>query len=699
MRRERAKTMTFEERHGRPFIGCDGEGTSRRGQHDYALFRIGDRELYAGGRRLTTPELLSFILEAPPPHEAILVGFAFEYDVSNILRDVRMQRDKPDVPSRMERILDRDKDFKNPWTWLSFDGWPEFGVSYLPRHYLKVCYGEKYEHTFPSGEKAIRRRSKPRSIRTIEDAFGFFQAPFLKAINNWDIGRQHWESIKKNKARRSSFRSITAAIRDYNRLECELLSQMMAALREATMDAGIVLDHWDGAGRIAVSMLKANGALKREALEKSLPPDLLKLAGDAYYGGRFEVTRVGKISEPVTECDINSAYPAALQDAPCHVHGRWRKVSKQQLQAMLDDRKSDALFVAPVHFYHKAMQGGRMRDPREERSFLCGLPFRQKSGAIMWPINGRGVYWSVELRSAKRLGARIEVLGHGWVYVKRCQCQPYGWLKQIFEARKALGKAKKGIPLKLGSNSVYGKLAQSIGGAPWRNLIDAGLATAGTRAKLNDAIAAAGITRVVMLATDAVYVTGEPPLTSTSGKPDVPWLDVGDGLGQWEVKTHPGLFIVQPGLYWPPKSPGWRVKTRGISPKFFEPVTGDFEREWLKYIKKRKRPWASLEMMGVPPPIVPTPLTAFIGLRLAMHRKAYDKVCKWVKEQRAISFKWDSKRSGAGDVVGNSVILRPKQGDHDAWSESYDPTDTTIQDDNLVYDELPDAVDLTAPHK
>jgi hypothetical protein len=330
-----------------------------------------------------------------------------------------------------------------------------------------------------------------------------------------------------------------------------------------------------------------------------------------------------------------------------------------------------------------------LRDPREERSFLCGLPFRQKSGAIMWPINGRGVYWSVELRSALKLGARIEVLDKGFVYEKRCQCQPYGWLKQIYEARKALGKAHKGIPLKLGSNSVYGKLAQRVGGKMWQNLIDAGLATAGTRAKLNDAVALAGPQRVVMLATDAVYVVG-----------GMPAIDAGSGLGQWEVKTHPDLFIVQPGLYWPPKSGLWRVKSRGISAKFFEPLTAMFERKWKAYIKKRKRPWGMMEMRDVPAPAVPVPVTAFVGLRLAMHRKAYDSVCKWIKEHRVVKFDWSNKR-GTGTVVGEAMIVRPKAGDPEAWSVTYDNVEEDPQAlvDDMVLEAMPDWVDTTPPHK
>src|ERR1700722_10398741 len=94
----------------RPFVGCDGEGArDAAGPASYVLFRIGKRELCRDGARLTTPELLSFILGHPSPDD-ILVGFFFEYDVSNILYDVPPARDpkRPAEPSQIEKILQVD---------------------------------------------------------------------------------------------------------------------------------------------------------------------------------------------------------------------------------------------------------------------------------------------------------------------------------------------------------------------------------------------------------------------------------------------------------------------------------------------------------------------------------------------------------------------------------------------------------------
>jgi hypothetical protein len=706
----RAERKT-EKRQTLPFVGCDGEGTSYRGEHAYALLRIGDKELFKGGRRLLTPECLTFILQAPPRSEALLVGFAFEYDIANILRDVPMRREKEDVPSRMERLLnlddpDRDR-FSDPWTWVTFDGYPEFGLSYLPRHHLKVCYAEKYSRwrSLRTGKlfdepqrgavEETWRRSVAGSIRIIEDTFGLFQASFLRAIQNWDVGREHWKVIERNKAKRSSFREITPAIREYNRIECELLSRMMGDLREATIAAGIDLKDWDGAGRIATVMLKSNNMLRRKELEKRTQKGLLEMAHAAYYGGRFEITRIGQIDKPVLEVDINSAYPAGLQTVPCPLHGKWRLTAADKLQSLLSGTRSqEATFVAPVRFSHP------------KSTFLCGLPFRQeKSGALMWPLEGRGTYWSVELRSALKLGCRAVVEAPGWLYERACDCQPYAWLRDTYERRKALGKDRKGIPLKLGINSVYGKRAQRIGGAPWQSPIDAGLATAWTRAQINHAIHSAGARNVVMIATDAVYVADH------EFDPDDPAF--GDGLGQWTMTIHPRLFISQPGIYWPPKG---KVKTRGISAKYFKlKVIRSFEKAWSGYMFKARKYWsgngskADAAASNEPAiPIVKVKTSTFVGLRLAMHRKAYDDLCRWITDDRAISFDWAQKRDRIPRVEGRSLILGVRRGDPEAISVAYThetrPAQlgealSELEERKLLYETMTDFVDLTPPHK
>jgi DNA polymerase type B, organellar and viral len=688
----RVKLKREAIRNARPFVGCDGEGAKdEAGRSRYVLFRMGDRELFKDGDRLTTPELLAFILDHPSP-TAILVGFFFEYDISNILRDVPADRDplKPAIPSRLERILQVDlkavEGDPNPyrfggWTSLKFPGFPEIGVQYIPRNFLKVCRLERF---YDRKKARYSHRAVKGSTRTIFDTQGFFQCGFLDAIRLWGIGSAHWETIKRMKDDRSTFKAATPEVRRYNAIECDLLAEMMEAFRAQCIACGMVPATWNGAGKIATTLLKAHGAITAAQLGEVTPPEVIDLAHAAYYGGRFETTWAGRL--PATwEHDIGSAYPAAMLKLPCLKHGRWIKATARQL-AKLDDA---ALFVARVRFEH----------PR--RQFLCGLPFRSKQGRLSWPREGNGVYWSPEIRSAQRLGATIHFKG-GWRFEPACDCRPYEFVETLYELRRAIGKAVRGIPIKLGLNSMYGKKAQRIGKPTFANPVEAGLITAITRAAINDAIVAAGDPRrVVMIATDGIY-TVEGPIDG---------LNAGKGLGQWETaavdpaKFFPnGMFIVRPGLYWPldgagKLTGGRKLKTRGLSPKFFEPLIPAFEGAWDRWID------APSLFRGLPDPtlvpVVPVPIETFVGVRLALRLKDGSQACQWIKRNVECKFSWADKRAGV-KRNGGALVLNSRPGSPDDHSHHYDAgaaltSSIAFEIDRMLFEAMPDYVDLGAP--
>lgn len=676
-----------EAQDARRFVGCDGEGVrTKDGRAHYAVFRMGERELgpMAGDRRLLTAEILEFICQYPNADD-ILVGFAFDYDVSNILFDVPW--DKPDGAnlSRLERILRIDEE-ETPTrhhmtsTWLNLDGWPQYGVKYLPRNFLEVC---RAETVFDRSLGKNITRAVKGSRRTIYDAFGFFQSSFLKALQLWKVGTlAQREAIEKMKAERSDFNSVTRKMRDYNALECQLLADMMEQFRDATLAAGLRPRTWNGAGKLAGVMHKEHATIKRQALEEMLHPDLRRMAHAAYYGGRFEVTATGFINQTVWDHDLKSAYPAAMLDMPCLVHGRWKRASGSALARL----PNSALYVCEVKFSHP------------DNQHLCGLPFRTKAGGaglrLVWPRQGIGTYWSCEIRSAKRLGARIEHRA-GWRYIQTCKCKPLSWVEAVFAERVRLGK-DKGIPIKLGINALYGKLAQRKGAATYQNAVWAGLITAMTRAKLNDAIKRVGQHNVVMIATDAIYTINKPAP-----------VDRGDWLGQWGCEEYPHMFIVMPGLYWGPK----RIKTRGVSPKYFEPEVKRFEATWFDYMDKVTDPTS--RALARPLPVVPdvavkTPI--FIGLRLAYRQNKPDLRCQWVDDyEKSYSFDWSGKRGdGRPSDDGQCIITTTQAGNSEATSVCYTgkvkehfehegatPAEMTRE----LFEAMPDHVDLSVPFK
>jgi hypothetical protein len=706
----KAQAKTQAIRRARPFVGCDGEGAKEHdptktgvnalssGRSSYVLFRMGDRELHRGGDRLTTPELLQFIVDYPDP-AAILVGFFFEYDISNILRDVPATRDpdKPAIPSRLERILQVDlkaaAGAANPyqfggWTCLRFEGYPDFGVQYIPRNFIKVCRLHRY---YDRAKKRSAHRAAKGSTRTIFDTQGFFQCSFVKALELWRIGLDHLPTIAAMKADRATFAGLTDQVRRYCAIECELLAQMMDAFRDQCIATDMEPRTWNGAGKIATALLKRHNAITRARLHEITPAPVLDLAHAAYYGGRFETTWAGRL--PATwEHDIGSAYPAAMLELPCLEHGRWIKQTRRQLDQLsacsLDPAKTGVnalspLFVARLRFEHPPNQ------------FLCGLPFRSKAGRLSWPRNGNGVYWSPEIRSAQRLGADITFKDGYRFEPGECDCKGYGFVRDLYELRRQIGKSVRGIPIKLGLNSIYGKTAQRIGKPAYANPIAAGLITALTRAKINDAIIAAGDPRrVVMIATDGVYSVGGP----------IEGLDQGDGLGQWEVKQFPSLFIVRPGLYWPITAQGSTVgasklKTRGLSPKFFAPLVPIFEAAWDQWLAT-----PSL-LPGLPDPatvpIVPVPIETFVGVRLAMRLGDPTQSCQWIKRNVDCKFSWIDKRAGV-QRLGGALVLGALPGDPDAHSHHYDASQimqssVTFELDRMIFEAHPDYLDIGPP--
>lgn len=659
---DREKHHAYKKRYknfhraDRAFVGCDGEGcgTDALGRQLYTLFRMGERELFRDGAHLGTEELLDFICDEPGG--TILVGFAFGYDVTMILRD---------LPAKQAAKLFEKKEFGpglSRYVWFK-----NFNIEYLSRQYFKVCRVE-----IERGEDGTEKRKVIKgSTRIIYETFGFFQKSFVKVIEEFDIGtREQRDSIAADKARRSSFTEISDKERSYCFLECVFLAELMEKLREYCTAAGIIPRTWNGAGKLAGALHRLHETPTRADVNAVLPPGLSDFANMAYYGGRFEISRTGAIKERVYEYDIRSAYPAPMRDLPCLLHGEWIEVDSRGITAFARDNPN-GFFVAACSYKASGAE------------HFGGLPCRSREGHLYWPLQGAGIYWSCEIASAKRLGFDIRFKS-GWIYKKHCECRPFDWVEALYEYRKSIGGAGPGYPIKLGINSLYGLLAQRVGAGKFTNMIWAGLITAMTRARLNDAIAL-DPGNIVMVATDAVYSLR--PLS----------LPVNDRLGGWERTDLDGLFIVQPGLYWCPALR--KKKSRGLSGKFFEGrgLTEKFEREWKYYHAKEN----SKILSDFPNVSVPVP--GFIGLKLALARGKPELAGSWVSDSRLISFDYRNKRQ-CHSWINEHIITKPKLGHPGLASLPHreflaaggqEPWEMA----RLMLEEQPDYVDLGIPFK
>jgi hypothetical protein len=288
----------------------------------------------------------------------------------------------------------------------------------------------------------------------------------------------------------------------------------------------------------------------------------------------------------------------------------------------------------------------------------------------------------VEIRSAQLLGARLQ-FGPGWVYQKTCDCQPFDWIEPLYLERKRLGSNTTGYPLKLAINSLYVKLAQRKGNPRFANTIWAGLITAMTRDRLNEAIAQ-NPRAIAMIATDGIYSV-EPLNLPTS-----------DALGDWSVERHDaGLMTIQPGLWWP-MAHGGKPKTRGISAGFFTlPRRRMFERTWARWhaidTDATLSPFQKLQ--NARPPGVKVPIRLFVGRQLAEARGKPETARCWIDTHKDIAFEWSGKRVSHVWQDGPHVWTRPLMGGPDWVSASYDAEPIIVELGDMAGEDFEDQPD------
>lgn len=571
----------------REFRGVDGEGgnvpeagTLFGTRHQYLSLRAGP-DLLETGNPLGWEECLSFLSSLDPAY--LYVSYFFDYDVTMIIRTLPEERAR--------RLL--------------YAAMREVGPNKFP---LPIDVGEFQIDYMPHKEFRVRRKGTTRWV-IISDTGQFFQGSFLNTLSKWNIGTaEEQEMIRKGKLMRADFQEFTEETRAYNALECVLLEELMTEFRSVCEDTGYVPRKWQGPGFLASAMLEKHGVPRRTDIPILANEQFRYLAQAAYYGGRFETTAAGPIRGRVYQYDINGAYVHLLRSLPCLSHGTWRRV--------FDRPDGNTIWFGQVHFNHDA---GR---------YLYNLPVRVKNGNIHYPKEATGVYWSCELDAAENAGSRYEFI-EGWSYKSNCNCQWFDFVDPYYAERVRLGKSAKGMVLKLAGNSIYGKLAQSIGYAPYANPVWAGLITAGCRAMLIRAYSQAPDT-TYMLATDGIFCGEELN------------LPVSKELGEWEQTIHEdGIFIVQPGIYYT----GAEAKSRGVERGRIGDLRPVFEAQWKRYI----------DSSGLAH-TVSVPVDNFITAKQALQRNKWKLAGTWEKDNREVSFSWANKRKAGIARLDNGTV-------------------------------------------
>lgn len=624
-----------------PFVGVDGEGYDTiDGRHVYNMLRAGGWFLAPedGRDSLDTWECLDFLAELST--DVIYVAYFFDYDVTKILEQIGWYK--------LARLMDRDgrkSEHGNPWPVDLKEGL--YQVEYMPRKHFKV----RKQNGIKDGKPTYNKWT------VINDVGPFFQCRFVQALEQWKIGTaDERAAIALGKDARNSHRAEDfERVRGYNALECKLLADLMEQFRDACVDVGYIPRQWQGPGQIAEAMLHQNGIPKSKEVGLLTDPRnerLLTFARNAFYGGRPEISAVGHIQFPVIQWDINSAYPYALENVPCLEHGRFNHVvveSRHKRMAILAGDQS-GLDIKPLGIYYGSFDfNGKGHPPS-----LYGLPIRSETGTISYPRRGRGWYWGFEILAS--VHQRFDAT-EGFEYVETCSCVPFSWVRKIYATRKAMGKDARGIVLKLALNSLYGKMAQSIGSPKYANPIWASFITAFCRTQIQDAIHSCHAFEskcgrgIWMIATDAIFTSYDLPIKE------------GGGLGQFSKEVHPkGIFLVQPGLYF--RGNGGKPKTRGVPQALVIEHEQEFRENFIAMSAAGNMAVGSVRME----------LRSFVGIRQALHRHNLSILGQWVRTTKTISFDWTNKRQPGfahRDFDNNHINTGPREGRRDLETVPY----------------------------
>lgn len=547
--------MLYKTRKRNPVVGyfdkafCawDGEGVRSDGPQPYVLFGNSLGADYTLMKpELHSLEMLQLMLRTAAENPNLIhVGYATDYDVNQILRDIRFQ----DV-LRLKRSGKKKIALRDDWGIIH-----KFWLEYRPKKYFQV-----------SG----RWHGRPVALK-IWDIFTFFGTSFVKALKEFVGNVSDIQEIESGKANRENFTFADIdTIHSYWEKELKWLVELATNLRRNFDGAGIRLNSWQGPGSMADALFRDHGIWQYMArVENSsvddkhgitgiLPKEVNLAAQHAFFGGRFEQFHAGSYHGILYQYDINSAYPAAIATLPSLAHGYWEHVvSPSQVEEY------------GVYRIQGRPPGGGIR------KLPMPLPFRDKDGTVAYPEYVDGWYWSPEARLVFGKGS-YQII-EGWVFRQTEDVRPFAWVVEMYERRREWKEDGNPLQLalKLALNSLYGKMAQRVGWKyengewilpPFHQLEWAGYVTSFCRARMMQALwkVRPGY-KVFGVETDGF--TTDDPMRDDNGK----WLlDIGKRLGQWGVDEYRGITYVQSGLYWLLGWNGqvtaytWKAKIRGL---------------------------------------------------------------------------------------------------------------------------------------
>jgi hypothetical protein len=340
-----------------------------------------------------------------------------------------------------------------------------------------------------------------------------------------------------------------------------------------------------------------------------------------YLDHYYTFDHIGYILPCIYDYDINSAYPTTTTILPSLKGGEW-----------LPEKEIKSSF-AMVHI--KWNLSGQRFYP---------FFFRTKNHMIVYPTKGESWVWLPEyeayLKHADKFVGTVEVV-EVWNFYPETDEKPFSFIPDMAKQRlewKELAKQTDGreggqhVAIKLILNSLYGKLAQQVGGElledgtwklpPYLNMAYAGYITASTRASLFDS-AMQSPDSVVMFATDGIFTTQELD------------LPLSNKLGEWEVSRFSRFTAVQAGVYYR-ETQDWQSlsKSRGFEKGSIREK--DVLERWEKGYQPNDKGEYVCEVIGTSRHFITFGRIA-VGEKEATIKKNMKRLCCWERKERKLA--------------------------------------------------------------
>lgn len=350
---------------------------------------------------------------------------------------------------------------------------------------------------------------------------------------------------------------------------------------------------------------------------KTIPTNILDIAFNTYFGGRFELLKRGYFDK-LYLYDINSAYPSVIKDLPSLKYGIWNKVYKAN--------KNEC-----IGFYKVLLD---INEP-----YISAFPILYKNGSVIYP-NGIYSTW-ITWYELDLLSKYVRKFFYGYEYCGNIkEYYPFreaiNYLYPIKQANKNKDKVLYWF-YKIVMNAIYGcfierhkKADGNIYSGVLFNSVYASIITAKTRWRLLKDVKKSNWKYLVGFHTDSLISTKKLNLICN------------DDIGNWELVDEGEGVLINTGIY---------QLSKKITHRGFKTQDLNWFDKLFEYYDKTKIPFTKKHM-----------------LKSAECLKRYhniDKVNTFIEQNRNLNINSDKKRiwnrdfENCADLLTSNIDSKP----------------------------------------